>query len=312
MLQLAHFHATLLLLAAKSITAAQPKCYFPDGTTVEAGHVPCNQTISTPSACCDPLDSCSTSGFCLGRTGLPYRGSCTDQNWGSENCPKQFNTCVTDPSTETPYGRWTAVFSCSPVGTINGEFCCDYSNSESCCPSNFTQFSTGEAFKPGADAREAAIASSAIASAMAANGTGTSAACTATSAPAETSSGGKLVASDCPKGKGDLGTKVGLGVGIPLGVLVFAILAFLGWREWSKHHVKTAAYSSASRAIPSRESGGGLVGVGFHKPELEQQEYRPQFNPASEMSPRQRYSERHAPIAYAEADGRPGRQEMPS
>jgi hypothetical protein len=85
----------------------------------------------------------------------------------------------------------------------------------------------------------------------------------------------------------------------------------LGWREWRKH-ARSAAYSSASGAI-SRESGGGLVDAGFHKPELDQeQEYRPQFSHASEMSPRPRHSERHAPIAYVEADGRPGRQEMPS
>lgn len=220
-------------------------------------------------------------------------------------CPPLGTDPTPDPSTGTPYGRWTAVFSCSVVGIINGEFCCDYSNSESCCPSNFTQFVTGEAFKPGADARQVAIASSAIASAMAASGT-------ETCAPAETSSGGHLAASDCPKGNGDLGTKVGLGVGIPLGVLVLAILGFLGWREWRKYHANTGAYSSASGAI-SRESGGGLVGAGFHKPELDQgQEYRPRFNPASEMSPRPQYSEFHAPVTYFEADGRPGRQEMPS
>lgn len=75
MMQLAHLHLALLLLAAKIITAAQPKCYFPDRKIVEKNHVPCNQTIAAPSACCDPLDSCSTSDFCLGRSGLPYRGS---------------------------------------------------------------------------------------------------------------------------------------------------------------------------------------------------------------------------------------------
>jgi hypothetical protein len=62
--------------------------------------------------------------------------------------------------------------------------------------------------------------SSAIASAMAANGTGTSATGAATSAPAETSSGGNLVASNSVKGNSGLGMKAGLAVGIPLGVLV--------------------------------------------------------------------------------------------
>jgi hypothetical protein len=55
--------------------------------------------------------------------------------------------------------------------------------------------------------------SSAIASTMAANGAGTS-------APAETSSGGNLAASNSVKGNSSLEMKAGLAVGIPLGVLV--------------------------------------------------------------------------------------------
>jgi len=146
----------------------------------------------------------------------------------------------------------------------------------------FTQFFTGEAFKPGVDYRDAAIASSAIASAMATNKT-------ATSAPTETSSDGNLVASDCPKGIVDLAKKVGLGVGIPLSILVLAILGFFGWREWGKHHEKVAANFSASGAISTMKSRDELVSASFHSPRDQQERgYRPQFIPVSEMSPRPR------------------------
>lgn len=68
-----------------SCRATDAICYYPDGVTTEPNHSPCNKTIND-SSCCDPLDSCTTSGLCLGRTGFNYRGSCTDKTWTSSNC----------------------------------------------------------------------------------------------------------------------------------------------------------------------------------------------------------------------------------
>lgn len=83
-----------ILLSLVGCLQAAASCYYPDGSS-EPGHVPCNQTISGESACCDPLDSCSVSGFCLGRSGFVYRGSCTDPTYNSGNCANQFDACVT-------------------------------------------------------------------------------------------------------------------------------------------------------------------------------------------------------------------------
>jgi hypothetical protein len=88
---------TLTLAADASST-----CWYPDGATAEPGHVPCNQTISGASACCDPDDSCTTSGMCLGASGWVYRGSCTDSNWESGNCANQFPNCTTGKSCNIP------------------------------------------------------------------------------------------------------------------------------------------------------------------------------------------------------------------
>jgi hypothetical protein len=73
---------------------AASSCYYPDGVTIDPTHVPCNSTIGT-SSCCDPLDSCTTSGLCLGRTGFNYRGSCTDKTWTSFNCPSSCHASTT-------------------------------------------------------------------------------------------------------------------------------------------------------------------------------------------------------------------------
>jgi hypothetical protein len=81
--------ATLLALALPAAAAA-PKCFYPDGVTVEPKHTPCNTTV-TNSACCLPQDSCTVDGLCLGTSNFNYRGSCTDKTWSSNACPQ---TCL--------------------------------------------------------------------------------------------------------------------------------------------------------------------------------------------------------------------------
>ncbi|RDW91874.1 hypothetical protein BP5796_01268 [Coleophoma crateriformis] len=262
-------HAALIAsFIASSHALAQ--CYYPDGTA-EPNHRPCNQTISGVSACCDPLDACSESGFCLGRSGWQYRGSCTDITWASWNCAKQFPACVMDPSSNKRYSGYTALWSCDPIGTPVANFCCGYGSGEPCCSSQFTMGTTGNAFKPGVDAAAQSISSAAIA-AYTSTATGGSASSASTSSPSASAtaattataaiaaytstatSGSESSASGCsassastsspsasatvaktataaPKCDSDLGTKVGVGVGVPLGVLALGILSFLCLRE---------------------------------------------------------------------------------
>lgn len=68
--------------------SAQKHCYMPDGTIDDKGTVPCNSTAAV-SACCDPRDSCSISGLCLGASGWIYRSACTDSTWTSPACAQQ-------------------------------------------------------------------------------------------------------------------------------------------------------------------------------------------------------------------------------
>jgi hypothetical protein len=70
------------------VAAGTQHCYYPDGTNADAGTSPCNTTAAV-SACCDPRDSCTISGLCLGASGWIYRSSCTDQTWTSSACPSQ-------------------------------------------------------------------------------------------------------------------------------------------------------------------------------------------------------------------------------
>jgi len=78
-------------LALISKVVAQTHCYMPDGTIDDKGTVPCNTTAPV-SACCDPRDSCSLSGLCLGASGWIYRSACTDKTWSSPACAAQCHT----------------------------------------------------------------------------------------------------------------------------------------------------------------------------------------------------------------------------
>ncbi|TVY28576.1 hypothetical protein LHYA1_G001928 [Lachnellula hyalina] len=192
----------LLLLAPLFFAAvnATATCWYPDNKTSEPTHVPCNQTTSTASACCDPNDSCSVSGFCL------------------------------DPETQKAEPFWAAVWSCTPAGTPPTKFCCGF-GPESCCNSSFTLGTTGVAFKPGLDAYVQSISAAAVSSAMATVIASTVTSTTPSPAQATTSQTSQSVEANCSSSGDDLGTKIGVGIGVPLGVMAVGILSFLFWRE---------------------------------------------------------------------------------
>lgn len=131
----------------------------------------------------------------------------------------------TDPSTNTKYSGFTAVWSCAEPGTQEKEWCCAQGDSsKSCCNQSFDIGFTGRAFKPGLDTFVANL---------------TSAAATATTTITQQATGlspGVYETCDDEEGNGNLGTKVGLGVGIPLGVLGLGLLSWLFWREHKKRH----------------------------------------------------------------------------
>ncbi|CAG8976683.1 hypothetical protein HYALB_00010808 [Hymenoscyphus albidus] len=220
--------------------AALQKCWWPDGKTVDGGAVPCNQTGDAAtgkasSACCDPLDSCSMSGFCLGRSGWAYRGSCTDQTWKSPNCANQFKQCIND-DTSGPYKTYAILRSCAQPGYESFDFCCgaggpsDRDWGKDCCQSSFKLGVTGAAFKPGFDALLQNLTA-------AANSAVTSAAPIPTSAP-EACPTAAAADSAASSKNDDLGMKIGVGVGVPLAVLAVGTLVFLFWRETRRnaHH----------------------------------------------------------------------------
>jgi hypothetical protein len=145
-------------------------CWYPNGFASDnVGMAPCNATLADTtqgSACCDPRDSCTTSGMCLGESTYTYRGGCTDKTFASNNCP---SLCHTDPITQQIYETYANIYSCGPPGLPSGTFCCgSYADPpQSCCATNFSYSGSGFAFRPGHDAEIALISSASVAIATA-------------------------------------------------------------------------------------------------------------------------------------------------
>lgn len=212
-------------------------CWYPDGNTIEPSHIPCNQTTNAPSACCAPQDGCS-SGLCVSIFGA-YRGSCTDQSWDSPNCGgKQWSQCINDPVSRRRYNRISPILSCSDPGTAGPNFCCG-SGDGSCCNDQFRIENSAPVYKPGLDI-------------IAESGLPTSNTTNITNVPSPT---------------GDIGTKIGLGIGVPLSIFVVGILGFLLYRE----HNKSVLQNSNTATL-------GLVSAANQQTAMEQQTLYPNYS----------------------------------
>jgi hypothetical protein len=66
---------------------------------------------------------------------------------------------------------------------------------------------------------------------------------------------------NCSNSNGDLGTKVGVGVGVPLGVLAIGILTFLFWRESRK---RNAGVAPVQGNLMAQDGMGGAMGGTYH------------------------------------------------
>lgn len=244
-----------------TIGDATQTCYWPDGSIAESGAgLPCGSNNEV-SHCCSERDACLENGLCYGTgVGVPYRGSCTDQNWNSTKCPKLCNdrTSISSvschpvilplPVLSSAFPHLLLVFSSTMYNTpeliwkhsavmsntwanlincpANGQFWCgDLKDPGPCATGTSASYYTWPS--PTGIQTVLGLKDQSPQAVPTSTGVNTAVAVAATgSTPAPTS-----VVSHSGV---NTATAVGAGVGVPLGILVVGLLTLLFWRERRK------------------------------------------------------------------------------
>ncbi|KAL3477787.1 hypothetical protein BJX99DRAFT_257159 [Aspergillus californicus] len=216
-------------------------CFFPSGA-VAPGNVACSSDEYT--SCCGIDDLCLSNGLCLAVSHQPYvlsRGACTDPEWGS-GCPQY---CRDD----NPAGG------CSIVNLVFYEgvstYCCGTpiasnltSNLTTICPDN------GSAF-------EVPTAQALVGYAMLSNISTLDAVNTTTTVDADSTT-------SCTTNGSCHSTAIGAGIGVPLGVIALASLAwaFLERRRASAASASASAASASASAASAALSAASPTATG--------------------------------------------------
>ncbi|KUJ17338.1 uncharacterized protein LY89DRAFT_51358 [Mollisia scopiformis] len=231
--------AFLILLPLVSAST----CYWPDGSDADSAYVACNSTAST-SACCSANDACTTFGWCLGASGMTYRGGCTDQNWNSPACMTSYCQGVKDD--------YQFLMNCNSGNYVAGEtllWCCSTNSAGSCCSNNFSlPFSvenglTGRAFM--SDLEQSAVTVTKTASA--ATGTGSPTSSVASQSASQSSSQNATLSAKSSSSGVSTGAIAGASVGCAIGgALLGAAIASLLLRR---------RRSSSPTELPAENNG---------------------------------------------------------
>ncbi|KAF2192695.1 hypothetical protein K469DRAFT_717276 [Zopfia rhizophila CBS 207.26] len=217
-------------VAFSSQTLAQT-CYFPNGG-VSSLDTACNPNALV-SVCCYQGQSCLSNGLCVSdphneTLARVHRGTCTDKNWRSGNCPRR---CLDVGFMESG----APVYNCNQ--TDSDSYCC-YDNCK--CTSQFEVMSfgaeepytltiIGESFTQTRTSTPAASAT-AQTSSVSAQFTGASTTQDAAAAASSKSSSDN---------KSSNSTAIGVGVGVGVsGALLLLAGAFIFWRWKNRNHAK--------------------------------------------------------------------------
>ncbi|KAF2632535.1 hypothetical protein BU25DRAFT_444628 [Macroventuria anomochaeta] len=232
-----HALARLVTALACSTTVLAAQCYFPNGGKVDSDTA-CNPNALV-SACCYDNQACLSNGLCVSDPHDPvkarlHRGTCTDADWKSGNCPRH---CLDIDNNGVP------VYSCNSTSTDS--YCC-YDGCDCQANSGFEIFTfaqspadvytvtiIGESYTQ-THTSAASSTSSSIATTSSASTSASASASTAVFSAASSASIASASATSTPSSAAEPTKKsnttalgVGLGVGIPVAALIGVGVFFL-------------------------------------------------------------------------------------
>lgn len=266
-----------LLILSYLYPIVTAECYFPDGSLADSNYQACNATASgaAHSACCAQGDACSTTGYCFGSAGFPYRGACTDQSWNAKECCPGCKDIAKKSSSviyHCPLNNGSArgLWCCgAQEGTAKSENgCCDRTLFDPMASGGFQNF-----YIPEGAQNPAPVSTSSASSTS-----------TAPSSPADATDA-PPVAKTATHGI-DRSAAIGVGVGVPVGFLLFLNLAFLFWRE-RKRRLSAEGVMSKSGNAPRKD--GRKSKYGRYAEELSEDSSRQEIGCAAKWQ-RQTYS----------------------
>ncbi|KAL4945299.1 hypothetical protein BDV06DRAFT_219412 [Aspergillus oleicola] len=211
------------------------KCYFPSGIEAPT-NVPCSGDEHT--SCCDYRDICLSNGLCVATRIQPYtisRGSCTNQNWDS-GCPEYCRDDNRDGGSSIvnySYRDKVSTYCCGTVVDGDNTTACYNGDAPFTIPS-------GEAL-PGY---------ALLGNVTSLNTTDSSDNNTCSTLPVTTDS-----SSECHE------TAVGVGVGVPLGCIALASIAWALWERRKSKKALAAATASHEAAVTAKAPGTFDIGA---------------------------------------------------
>lgn len=246
----------LLGLSLSGVGYAQKQCYYPNGQKA-ANDFPCGPD-DADSACCGGGQGsvCLTNKLCRSPDGHTIRGSCTDKNWASADCPQYclsafgistlVEVCRDANNIKLPGANTggTDLISCSNVTKSDTSFCCDHAR-PFCCDEGVARFDVFPS-NPQVSARwdtqstrfvKVLQQTSSSSSSSQASTTSTSAASSTSTTPVTTTSLSTSQTSNPPSAASDASTQssqslstaaqAGIGVGAAVLAIALAAVAFL-------------------------------------------------------------------------------------
>ncbi|KAL2794752.1 hypothetical protein BJX66DRAFT_189054 [Aspergillus keveii] len=219
-------------------------CFFPSGA-VATDNVACSSDEYT--ACCGTHDLCLSNGLCLSVVHQPYvlnRGACTDPEWGS-GCPQYCRD-------NNPTGGCSIVNLLFSAGVST--YCCGTPIARDdltvICPNN------GSAFEvPTAHALVGYAMLSNISTLDAVNTTDTSSCPNNSTTTNTATAGADSDSTSCTTNGSCHSTAIGAGIGVPLGIIALASLAwaYLERRRASAALLAASPAATGERAKSSRQ-----------------------------------------------------------
>lgn len=260
-------HCILFITLFSRLTSGETSCYGNVGFPIEGPRV-CDPTAQI-SNCCNPADICLSNGLCLNAGGNQMMGvlGCTDKEWRAP-CHNYCNSTGTylqrlyfssklsirtrelTGAYSEPYGN--LLFLCPPSSATagpdfgrSGPWCCGPNATKCCADGNGIYIPVGQVITQ----RESLPSSTATTTTSGTSTPTSSSPSTTTSTSSQTSEPSK------PSNKS---LTIGLGVGIPLGVIFWVILAFGVWELRKLNNNRTApTIEHGNRIKPIEDSHYG-------------------------------------------------------